>query len=113
MTTWTLHKDGTDGAQYVRTEIVLDADPTAGVVSLQLTAHDAAAPSSTDWQTGEWEAVGLTPDAEGLYAAVARLLVGEGQVLDPADGVHRVWVRIDDTPETPILPVGWLRVTGD
>lgn len=113
MTTWTLHKDGTDGAQYVRTQVILDADPTSSDVAIQLTAHDADAPGPDGWETAEWEDTGLTPDGDGLYTAVARLLVGEGQTLDPADGVHRVWVKIDDTPETPILPVGWLRVTGD
>jgi hypothetical protein len=82
-------------------------DPTVDVVEWAFTPRGDFDPQ--DWVTGEWAPVLSGPDGEPLY--VARCLVGpEGGQTVLAPGAYWPWVRITDSPETPVKRVGVLLV---
>lgn len=94
--------------EYVRVPVSATAsgsavDPTADTVQLAFMAT-ASAPSSGDWKTASWETdTGTTPDT--YYA---RCLVGSAVTLTA--GTYTVWVKVTDSPETPVKRAGLLRV---
>jgi hypothetical protein len=82
----------------------LTVDPTADTVTMAFkTSGD---PSGGDFKTASWETDANTlPDT--YYA---RCLVGPGGAATLTAGTYRVWVKIIDTPETPILRCGQMVV---
>jgi hypothetical protein len=71
-------------------------DPTADVVEFAFLTTSAN-PTAPDWVTGSWEDLG------GAY--LARCLVGPGaEVL--AAGTYYVWLKVTDSPEAPVEPLG-------
>ncbi len=80
-------------------------DPTADVVSLAFVTPGTD-PVSGDWVTGSWES-DLTNVSRPIR--YARVQVGPGgKVL--AKGSYTVWVRVVDSPETPVKQAGLLDV---
>jgi hypothetical protein len=78
-------------------------DPTTDPVALAFKA-DGSAPSSGDFVAAAWE----TEDSTH-YARVLIGPAGTGTVtLAPA--TYRVWLRITDNPEVPVIPVDTLAV---
>lgn len=94
--------------EYVRVPVSATAsgsavDPTADTVQMAFLAT-AAAPASGDWKTASWETdATTTPDT--YYA---RCLVGSAVTLTA--GTYTVWVKVTDSPETPVKRAGLLRV---
>lgn len=95
--------------EYVRVPVSATAsgsavDPTADTVQMAFLAT-AAAPVSGDWKTASWETdANTTPDT--YYA---RCLVGSAVTLT-AGTTYTVWVKVTDSPETPVKRAGLLRV---
>lgn len=95
--------------EYVRVPVSATAsgsavDPTADTVQMAFLAT-AAAPVSGDWKTASWETdATTTPDT--YYA---RCLVGSVVTLT-AGTTYTVWVKVTDSPETPVKRAGLLRV---
>lgn len=96
--------------EYVRVPIRAKADgvtvdPTGDTVKLAFMAATTA-PGSGDLKTGSWET-----DASGATAVYyARCLVGpDGGITLTAD-TYTVWVQIQDSPETPLIVAGLLKV---
>jgi hypothetical protein len=69
-------------------------NPTGDVVEVafKLPGVDPAGP---DWHAASWETAGT--------AYYARLLVGPAGGLVLAVGTYRMWIRITDAPEVPVL----------
>lgn len=98
--------------EYVRTRVdVTDdtgaaVDPTSDPVAMAFTANGAD-PVSGDWKTASW-----TTDATGARPVYrARCLVGPAGTVTLTAGLYAVWVRITDSPEIPVIPAGYLRIT--
>lgn len=80
-------------------------DPTGDLVEFAFTTLDGERP--TDWYAGAWDA-----PVSGASSYRAQVLVGaggSGPALDP--GTYRMWVRVTDSPERPVIPVGALTIT--
>lgn len=95
--------------EYVRVPIAASADgaavdPTADTVVMAFIAGGAS-PGVSDWKTASWETdTTTTPDT--YYA---RCLVGSAVTLT-AGTTYTVWVKVTDSPETPVKRAGLLRV---
>jgi hypothetical protein len=81
-------------AQVIATKNGATYNPTGDVVEVafKLPGVDPAAP---DWHAGSWETAGTT--------YFARLLVGPAGGLVLAVGTYKMWIRITDAPEIPVL----------
>jgi len=78
----------------------LPADPTTNPVHVAFMLGRAQ-PDTGDWKTGSWETSGVN----GAY--FARVLVGpNGGVITLTPGLYTVWLKIDASPETPIMQTG-------
>ncbi len=86
--------------QYVRVPVTASSDPTHDVVSWAIVPP---ATEPTSFVTGDWQTIGST-----FYA---RVLVGPGTSLVLSKGFYEMYVKIADTPETPVLRAGVLEVT--
>jgi hypothetical protein len=89
------------------TEQGLAYNPTTDVVEFAFTPVGNRLPDT--WFTGSWDGTQPVP---GTTAYRAQVLVGPGSsgpVL--AVGKYQVWIRVTDSPEVPVLPVGQLAIT--
>jgi hypothetical protein len=81
-------------------------DPTTDPVSLAFMAT-AETPETSDFVAATWETVAFTPPK--YYA---RLLIGPSGDVVLAPGTYRVWLKVTDNPEVPVLPIDTLAVLG-
>jgi hypothetical protein len=92
--------------QYVRvavsaTKAGVAYNPTSCVVSFAFVPVEfGETTNGATWHTGSWDTV------SGVYYAM--VLVGDGWSLAP--DTYAVFVRIVDSPETPVMHAGYLRV---
>lgn len=99
----TVEEISTASLQYVLVDISAEAagaavNPTSDTVQMAFLTSDSA-PSVGDWKTASWETdAGTDPDT---YSA--RCLVGTGGAVALSAGTYNVWVKISDSPETPVL----------
>ena len=97
--------------EYVKARVFAREDgavvnPTADTVQMAFTLLDAE-PAGGDWKTAEWE-TDATTDPDTYYA---RCLVGPSGTVTLAEGTYRTWVKLVDSPETPVLRTGLLIIT--
>ena len=85
-------------------------NPTSDVISMAFTADDTA--TGATFYTGSWETVTVTENGVTTTEYWARCLVGPagGQVTLTPDSDRYVWVKIVDSPESPIRFAGILHV---
>lgn len=76
-------------------------DPTGDAVQFSF-AQEGVEPSV--WHSGIWETW-----TGGPYA-VAKVLIGPGAVVVAA-GSYVVWIKVTDSPETPVFSPGELEIT--
>jgi hypothetical protein len=100
----------TASLEYVRAPVSAVAsgsavNPTADTVEMAFLADDDA-PVSGDWKTASWETDATTTPVTYW----ARCLVGTGGAVALTAGDYHVWVRVTDSPETPVVLAGLLRV---
>lgn len=76
-----------------------DVDPTAEPVSLAFPLVDQP---PTVWYSGSWD------DDDGTY--FAQCLVGPGGAVELAIEEYDVYVKVDTSPEVPVLPGGKLQI---
>lgn len=76
-------------------------DPTADLVEMAIVAENTL-PDVGDWQTATWETI------DGVF--YAKLLVGPGGTIELDPGQYRIYVRVQDSPERPVLDGGPLIV---
>jgi hypothetical protein len=94
--------------EYVRVPVSAKAsgsvvDPTADTVVMAFIAGTST-PGVSDWKTASWE-TDATTDPDTYYA---RCLAGSAVTLT-AGTTYMVWVKVTDSPETPIKRCGLLR----
>lgn len=78
-------------------------DPTASPVSMAFLTTKAALPDVGDWEQASWE--------NGLgHKYYIRCLVGPTGDVALAAGTYWVWIKVEDSPETPIRQVGSIRI---
>lgn len=77
-------------------------NPTTGAVALAFKA-DGTVPLVGDFVAATWV---TTPSGY-----TARILIGTGGDVVLAAGHYRVWLKVTDTPEIPVLPIDTLTVT--
>lgn len=96
--------------QYVQAQVSAKVagepyNPTSDVVEF---AFPTGNNRPETWFTGSWN----TTPTSGTNTYWAQILIGPGSsgpVLTA--GRYFVWIRITDTPEQPVIPVGWLAIT--
>jgi len=79
-------------------------NPTADTVSMAFLSTKTAVPTVGDWKASSWE-----PGLGHVY--YIRCLVGPSGVITLTPGFYWVWIRIVDSPETPVRQVGSIRIT--
>jgi hypothetical protein len=78
-------------------------NPTGDVVEVAFKTPGVD-PAGPDWHAASWETAGT--------AYYARLLVGPVGGLVLAVGTYRMWIRITDAPEVPVLEApGTVRIS--
>lgn len=78
-------------------------NPTADLVEVAFKTPGVD-PAGPDWHAASWETAGT--------AYYARLLVGPVGGLVLAVGTYRMWIRITDSPEVPVLEApGTVRIS--
>jgi hypothetical protein len=101
--------------QYVRVQVTAIVggntayNPSSDAVSFgfaALGANPNIAP--TTWYAGSWE----TDAIGGVSSYIARCLVGPAGTYTPVRGNYLVWLKVTDSPEIPVLPVGQLNILG-
>lgn len=91
----------TGSIEYVRVRVQAKAsgvavNPTADTVTMAFVS-DGTTPSGATFKTSSWE-TDTTTDPDTYYA---RCLVGSAVTLTA--GTYEVWVKIVDSPETPVI----------
>lgn len=90
----------TAATEYLHVTVTVDGQPPDPSTTVEFAFLAASDPTEdTVWSAGEW--------VEG----VARILIGpanSGHLL--AAGSYRVFVRVTDSPEIPVLRAGYLTV---
>jgi hypothetical protein len=81
-------------------------NPTADEVQFAFMPNPVQQPGVSDWLTGSWE----TDSSNIIYPYNARCLVGPSGVITLAQGTYVIFLKVFDSPETPVLTVGQLIV---
>lgn len=82
-------------------------DPTSDVVQFAFAPTPNYSPQTSDWQTGSWD----TASSSILYPYNAKCLVGPNGTVTLTQGTYVVYVKITDSPETPVIAAGQLSIT--
>lgn len=80
-------------------------NPTADNVQFAFVAPGESL-IGAQWLTGSWD--GTTPRTSGVY--VCQCLVGPGGTTQLAPGIYDYAIKITDSPEVPVLPVGRIQI---
>jgi hypothetical protein len=97
--------------EYVRVPVASERsgaayDPTGDTVQLAFLAG-AGAPQSGDWKAASWDTDATT------YPATyhAQCLIGPaGGTVTLTAGIWTVWVKVTDSPETPVRRAGQIKI---
>ncbi|MFE9127090.1 hypothetical protein ACFYOF_16995 [Streptomyces sp. NPDC007148] len=100
-----------DSREYVGAEVSATVqgqpyNPTNDLVEFAFTSGSAR---PTDWYPGGWES---TEPSTAISSYRAQILIGPGSPgpsLEP--GRYMTWLRITDSPEQPVVQIGWLAIT--
>jgi hypothetical protein len=98
---------------FVHVPVFADHDPTTDSVAMAFTLPSLSFtdPTSLDFATADWGIIPATYDvSEKHWVADARCLVGPGGSITLSVGNYRIWVRITDAPEIPIIPTDSLEI---
>lgn len=63
-------------------------------------------PADGDWNAASWADQGNLPATQ----AIAQCLVGPGGTLTLPVGTYKIWIKVTDSPEVPVLPAGTLSI---
>lgn len=100
----------TASLEYVRVRVAAQKlgvwfDPTVDTVQMAF-IPSAATPAGADWKTALWDTDTSTVPA--TYRA--QCLVGPAGTITLAAGTYTVWIKIADSPETPVKRAGQIKV---
>ncbi len=96
--------------EYVRVQLSAEAsgapvNPTGDTVQMAF-LPGSQAPESGDWKSATWDTDTTTTPT--TYRA--QCLVGPSGTVTLTRGSYTIWVKITDSPEVPVRPVGSLKV---
>lgn len=74
-------------------------NPTADTVQFAFMGQATQVPQNADWVTGAWDTVATNI----LYPYSAKCLVGPAGTTALGIGTYVMYLKITDTPETPVL----------
>lgn len=87
-----------DSVEYVKVPVTAPADISITSQPVSIAVVDVAArPAPGDWKTASWD------------GNTAKTLIGPG-VLPLSPGTYKVWVKVTDSPEVPVLVAGTITV---
>lgn len=100
----------TGSLEYVRVPVYAEAagaqvDPTGDTVQMAF-MPGSQTPEAGDWKSATWDSDTSTTPA--TYRA--QCLIGPSGTVTLNRGTYTVWVKITDSPEVPVRPVGSLKV---
>ena len=100
-----MHQIHTGSTEYLRVAIATTVNgavvnPTSDTVAFSIVADGSAVGAFT---TGSWE----TDVVSGVTTYYARILIAAGTY---AAGDYRVFVKVTDSPEVPVVEAGKIRV---
>jgi hypothetical protein len=81
-------------------------NPTGDTVEMAFMPNSVQQPGNADWMEASWE----TDDTNIIYPYSVKCLVGPSGVITLVPGNYVMFVKIFDSPETPVLLVGQLVV---
>ena len=88
-----------DSVEYVKVPVTAPDGSDLSTQAVSIAVIDATArPVTGDWKTGSWD------------GNTAKVLIGPG-ALPLAPGNYKVWVKVTDSPEVPVLVAGTITVT--
>lgn len=91
--------------QYVNVLITaVGGNPSEDTVQMAFTR--TGNPGSGDWNDASWADQGNLPTTQ----AIAQCLVGPAGTVTLPVGTYKIWVRLLDSPEVPVLPAGTLAI---
>ena len=65
------------------------------------------APTAPDWKAASWLTTSI-----GRFFALCLVGPGAGAVINLPVGTYKMWLRITDNPEVPVIPVdGFVKIT--
>lgn len=88
---------------YIKSKVTASADPTGDTVTAAFVA--TGLPGASDWKTGSWQTV----TANGVTSYYARCLVGPGGAFIPVAALYKMFIKVTDSPEVPVLFAGLVR----
>ena len=93
--------------EYIKVEVTRDdgTNPTADTVKMAFVA-DGVTPATGDFKVADWQTIGV--GAENHY--YIRCLIGPAGTIALAAGLYVVWVKISDSPETPVKRLDFIKV---
>lgn len=89
-----------DSVEYVKIPVTSPPSVSLGTQTVEVAITDPVnRPEEADWNSAEWH-----------DDKTVRFLIGPG-AFPLAEGTHRVWLRLTDEPEVPVLIAGSITVT--
>jgi hypothetical protein len=83
-------------------------NPTSDTVQFAFAPTPTYVPQNADWVSGSW----VTNSSNLLYPYSAQCLVGPGGTITTLTlGTYQIYIKISDSPETPVLVAGQLVIT--
>lgn len=82
-------------------------NPTSDTVQMAFMPQATQVPGNSDWQAGSW----ITVPSDIIYPYSARCLVGPAGTITLGTGTYVIYVKVLDSPETPVLTAGYLDVS--
>jgi hypothetical protein len=114
---WSVGSDSVIGMSHLATQYVLvpvaaaksgvPYNPTGDTVQFAFMPTATKVPGSSDWQTGSWD----TDTANVIYPYTAKCLVGPAGTITLGIGTYIIYVKIQDSPEIPVLIGGQLQIS--
>lgn len=80
-------------------------NPTSDTVQMAFLSTPNSVPQLSDWKTASWDTT-----ASFLYPYLAQCLVGPTGTVTLTAGTYTIWIKIADSPETPVQQVGSLTI---
>lgn len=81
-------------------------DPTTDPVMMAFTRNNAT-PVDSDWNVAQWQEYVVA----GVVQTQAMCLVGPDGGVSLPIGSYAVWIKVEDSPEVPVLKAGTLTIT--
>jgi hypothetical protein len=87
---------------YLLVPVTAPRDPTADAVQMAFSPAYDPDLEQTGFVSAGWQAPAI-PNQDGSWTAYARCLVGPGGTVALPVGNYKIWTKVTDSPEIPVL----------